>query len=123
MNKFNKYLEAAGIPKIVIIPKERWPRGKKDPTQWSQKEKEIQVRSDYDIDNDPAGWIEHEKVHARMPNQDTSNYPDNEVEKQAYSAQFKYLRSHGYSFDKIFSIKTMEHKKEYKDKLKKWWPE
>ena len=109
--------------KIRIVPCVGWTYEKNQPTQYSYDDKEIQVRSDYDIENDPAGWLVHEKIHALYPRIEIEEYPDNPLEEIAFSEQFEYLKNKGYTFEEIFSIPTMETMLQYKDILKKWWKE
>ena len=111
---------------VVKIPKDQWQRGKIDPTQWSSENKQIQVRDDYDDVNDPAGWMEHERIHQELDNNpehkdDGLDYPSNNTEMKAYVKQFKFLKNKGYQFEDIFKIPTMEHKIDHKDILKKYW--
>lgn len=107
---------------IKIISKYEWSVGKIDPTEYNNDYKLIHVRSDYDYENDPAGWIEHEKGHADWKGSlDFSEYPDNPIEWQAFGRQFKYLKSKGFDFEGIFEIPTMEHKVQFKDFLRKVW--
>jgi hypothetical protein len=110
---------------IQIIPVTSWQRGKVDPTEYDATTDTIRVRGDYDVNNDPAGWMVHEKVHATLAaagqQNNSGNYPDNPIEERAYKTQFNYLKSLGHTFDDIFQIPTMEHKAPYRNIFAKWW--
>jgi hypothetical protein len=110
---------------VQVIPVTSWQRGKIDPTEYDITTDTIRVRGDYDVNNDPAGWMVHEKVHATLAaagqQNNSGNYPDNPIEERAYKTQFNYLKSLGHTFDDIFQIPTMEHKAVYKNIFAKWW--
>ena len=50
--------------KIERIDYTQWK--KEDPTEYDISKDTIRVRSTYDIDNDPEGWIVHERIHAYL---------------------------------------------------------
>lgn len=76
-----------------------WDPQKNDPTTFCPESKTILVRSDYDVQSDPHGWIVHEKIHAYLASinfKDNYNvplvvYPNNDAERYAYTWQFVYL--------------------------------
>lgn len=90
-----------------------WDSRKLDPTFYDIDSKKIYVRPDYDIANDPDGWIVHERIHAYLASihfEDNYNpplvvYPFNDVEKYAYTWQFVYLLETG-RIESISDIKT-----------------
>jgi len=104
----------------IVVDDSTFPPQKIDPTQYDAENDIILVKSSYDTVKDPAGWMVHEKVHAKLRNtpDDGKQYPSNSIERAAYTEQFKYLKQKGYTFDQIFTIPTMEHKKRYYNILK-----
>lgn len=84
-------------PTIKIIDFTQWK--KEDPTEYDESTDTIFVRSTYDIENDPEGWLVHERIHAYLASikfEDNYNpplieYPFNNVERHAYTWQFVYL--------------------------------
>ncbi|MBR5412096.1 MAG: hypothetical protein IK114_03505 [Fibrobacter sp.] len=72
---------------------------KLDPTEYDVKTDSINVRSNYDVQKDPDGWIVHEKIHAYLASvhfEDNYNpplveYPFNDVERYAFTWQFVFL--------------------------------
>jgi hypothetical protein len=109
--------------KTIIVPKEKWPKGKEDPTQYSSDKHAIMVRKDYDIKADPAGWMVHERVHASGNIKDDNKpYPENAVERAAYTKQFEHLIKKGYkTLADILKIKTVEHKADHATVLTKYF--
>lgn len=107
----------------IVVDDSTFPPQKIDPTQYDAENDIILVKSSYDTVKDPAGWMVHEKVHAKLRNtpDDGKQYPSNSIERAAYTEQFKYLKQKGYTFDQIFTIPTMEHKKRYYNILKNYW--
>ena len=83
--------------------------GKIDPTQYDKDTNTIIVKSDYDIKNDPEGWMQHEKMHhllnLKNVKDDGKIYPKNNIEKFAYISQFKLLKKRGHSLKDITNIK------------------
>lgn len=101
---------------VIIKKKAEWPKDKEDPAEFCE-EGYVFVREDYDYENDPDGWIIHEKCHynlSKMEDKELYNYmkkgtyPANMVEQFAYTAQFRYLIRKG-------KVKTV-------DDLKKLFP-
>ena len=89
---------------IIIIDIKDWCPGKSDHTEFSYSDNVIRVRSDYDWVIDPHKWIVHERVHKKLLDfgvDDTSNYPNNVVEKFAFITQFKALRKDGYNLPEV----------------------
>ena len=84
-------------PTIKTIDFTQWK--KEDPTEYDESTDTIFVRSTYDIENDPEGWLVHERIHAYLASikfEDNYNpplieYPFNNVERHAYTWQFVYL--------------------------------
>jgi len=82
---------------------------KEDPTEYDISKDVIRVRSTYDIENDPEGWIVHERIHSYLAsinfndnyNPPLIEYPLNDVERHAFTWQFVYLLETG-------RIKTLE---------------
>jgi hypothetical protein len=124
---WKKYLVTnENVGNIKIIDVREWPEGKIDPTEYSPTTDTIHIRSDYGMD-DPAGWIVHEKVHAankKLP-QWSDDYPNNQIERLAYVAQFKYLISEKgcQTLDDVFKIPTMGHKAQYRNILQRYFDE
>jgi len=104
----------------IVVDDSTFPPQKIDPTQYDAENDIILVKSSYDTVKDPAGWMVHEKVHAKLKDtpDDGKRYPTNSIEKAAYTTQFQYLKQKGYTFDQIFTIPTMEHKRQYYNILK-----
>ena len=75
----------------------RWK--KEDPTEYDKLTDTISVRSTYDIENDPEGWIVHERIRAYLTSikfeDDNKSYPFNDVERHAFTWQFVYLLETG----------------------------
>lgn len=89
--------------KIEKIDFTQW--RKKDPTEYDESTDTIFVRSTYDIENDPEGWIVHEQIHAYLASikfeDNNKSYPFNDVERHAFTWQFVYLLETG-------RVKTIE---------------
>lgn len=72
---------------------------KQDPTEFDAKSNTIRVRSNYDVELDSCGWLVHERIRALLHdagfvddyNPPLIQYPDNAVERMAYTWQFVYL--------------------------------
>jgi len=81
---------------------------KEDPTEYDISKDVIRVRSTYDIDNDPEGWIVHERIHAYLASikfeDNNKTYPFNDVERHAFTWQFVYLLETG----RVKSIDNIE---------------
>ena len=107
---------------IHVIKKEDWPKGKSDPTEYSSREKIVRVREDYDYKKDMVGWMRHELIHYLLEKKgfkdDGRTYPNNAVEREAYSHQFRYLKAMGYK--DIRSVPGLG-KDKYIQILKKYW--
>ena len=85
-------------PLIKIIDVTQWK--KEDPTEYDGLADTIFVRSTYDIENDPEGWLVHERIHAYLASinfeDNDKSYPFNNVERHAYTWQFVYLLELGW---------------------------
>lgn len=107
--------------RIVVVLKGDWPAGKLDPTEYDDASQTIRVSSDYDYISDPTGWMRHEVQHHKLIvcnfRDDEYEYPYNAVEKQAYTEQFKYLRSKGVDN----WLQLMPNKAQYVKILMKYW--
>ena len=92
--------------KIERIDYTQWK--KEDPTEYDISKDKIRVRSTYDIDNDPEGWIVHERIHAYLASikfeDNNKTYPFNDVERHAFTWQFVYLLETG----RVKSIDNIE---------------
>lgn len=92
--------------KIERIDYTQWK--KEDPTEYDISKDTIRVRSTYDIDNDPEGWIVHERIHAYLASikfeDNNKTYPFNDVERHAFTWQFVYLLETG----RVKSIDNIE---------------
>ena len=79
--------------KIERIDYTQWK--KEDPTEYDISKDSVRVRSTYDIENDPEGWIVHERIHAYLASikfeDNDKTYPFNDVERHAFTWQFVYL--------------------------------
>ena len=108
---------------FVVIPKEKWAEGKKDPTEFDGDNSVVRVRSDYDYIKDPINWMRHELIHYMMHKKgikdDGKDYPMNNTEVRAYTYQFKEFKKQG--------VKSLEDiidkmgKRHHEQILKKYW--
>lgn len=110
---------------IVIIPRNQWPEGKNDPTEYSSEDKVVRVRDDYDYKSDPHGWMRHELMHylqnIKGVEDDQKPYPQNKIERAAYMHQFKYLQNKGHK--DIGSTLDLIGKRHHEKILSKYWNE
>jgi hypothetical protein len=103
--------------------------GKSDPTQYDYQTNTILVKSSYDVETDPEGWIVHESIHHKLKDvkDDGKPYPTNNIEKEAYMAQFKVLSERGHFLYEIkdvniFPTLSLKFKnEEYVKTLEKYW--
>jgi len=107
--------------------------GKSDPTQYDKETNTILIKSSMKnkIKSDPEGWMVHEYKHAELRNikDDGKEYPTNNIEREAYKAQFKYLKGKGFKFEDLFdnnkfptlSLKLTKYNGEYEPILRKYW--
>lgn len=121
------------LKETKIIVKDDAFEGKTDPTQYSYDDKVIQVKSTYDYKNDPEGWIVHEEKHAELDRKnvkdDGKDYPTNNIEREAYIAQFKALKKRGMIYKDLFDkkkfptlfIKLTKHNGSFESILRKYW--
>ena len=132
MNSIDSFLnEKLQIrPKIVVDTKSF--EGKTDPTQYSAETHTILVKPTYNMKTDPEGWIVHESEHAKLNIKDDNKpYPENSVERVAYTAQFKFLKATNKAvvFNDLkdskkfptLSLKFTKYGGEWEPVLKKYW--
>jgi hypothetical protein len=108
---------------FVIIPKEKWPERKNDPTEYDSEHSVVRVRSDYDYKKDPINWMKHELIHylyhKKGIKDDEKEYPENNTEAAAYKHQFKTFKKQG--IKNIEDIIDKLGKKHHLEILKKYW--
>jgi len=119
------------MPKVVVNDASF--EGKTDPTQYSNEDGVIYVKSSYDTKEDPEGWMVHEYKHSEMRNvpDDGKEYPTNNIESEAYKAQFKFLAGRGKTLQDIqdpkqfptLAPKFTKYNGEYAPILIKYWNE
>lgn len=103
--------------------------GKTDPTQYSHDSHEILVKSTYDTEKDPEGWMAHEYKHSEADRFGVKSngepYPCDNIESRAYREQFRLLWFRGFSFEDLkdrnrFPTLSLKIGK-YEKILKKYW--
>lgn len=96
-------------PDVVV---KKLPEGKLCPTQYNSETKRVEVDPSYGLNNgDPCEWIYHEYVHHYVETncrhykkeEDTAEYPTNQIEKTAYTSQFVRLQEKLITLEKIFT--------------------
>jgi len=116
---------------IVIVDTKSF-EGKSDPTQYDAENHIILVKPTYNVKLDPEGWMVHEYEHGKLSVKDDGKpYPENAVERVAYTVQFKFLKStkKAERFEDLknskkfptLSLKITKHGGEYEPILKKYW--
>ena len=132
MNSIDSFLnEKLQIkPKIVVDTKSF--EGKSDPTQYDAKNHTILVKPTYNVKSDPEGWMVHEYEHGKLNVKDDDKpYPQNAVERAAYVAQFKFLKTtkKAERFEDLknpkkfptLNLKFTKYGGEWEPILKKYW--
>lgn len=93
---------------IVIVPDDMWVKGSQ-PSESHAGRRAILMREGYYHDpkierQDESAWMTHELAHLQQSldrgldeyeKEQSAGYPDNQVERHAFSRQFEYLRSKG----------------------------
>lgn len=121
---------------IEIIIFNQW-GSKWDPTEYDYLTKTIKIRGDYYKSmkkSDPIThhWICHEYAHHLMHikygdeyiAKNSSNYPDNSIERYAFAYQFDYLIKNKTCLlldDLFIKDPFFRHKKIYKNNLEYYW--
>jgi len=122
MKSFKEYIKESA-PRIVVDDSTF--EGKTDPTQYSDDDNVIYVKSTYDVKNDPEAWIVHELIHGKRIPDDGAEYPYNKVERIAYTEQFTELIKRGFTFEDISDMSkfpTLSIKvKKFPTVLYKYW--
>lgn len=121
---------------IQIVNKTQW-GNKWDPTEYDYFSKTIRIREDYHKNmkkSDPLThhWISHEYAHHLIfikygedyINNNSDNYPDNNIERVAFAYQFNYLIKNKSCLlldDLFIKDPFFRHKKMYKNNLDYFW--
>jgi len=111
---------------IAVVPDDLWIKGSQ-PSESSAENDLIMFKESYFRGNDNIGWMTHELTHclryknaAKDYNQDLSTfafddlksdfaYPNNKVEKTAFSRQFEYLKGQGKTREEILGMISKEY--------------
>ncbi len=102
---------------IVVVPDELWIKGIQ-PSESIAERNLVLFKESYFDGLDSLAWLIHELGHVQSFRQlkhegykkvIRSNYPDNEVERRAFSQQFAYLRKKGLSEEEILSYLSRDY--------------
>ncbi|MCX6779280.1 MAG: hypothetical protein NTU97_03555 [Candidatus Magasanikbacteria bacterium] len=105
---------------IGVVPDELWIKGSQ-PSESMVEKGLILIKKSYFDQSDDLAWMSHELGHYQAFVATTtelyeqavrSSYPDNEVERHAFSKQFAYLQKKGLKKDEILAALSGEYNEE-----------
>lgn len=106
--------------KIGIVPEKNWHKGSQ-PSESDAKRGIILFNEEYFKEKDTVAWLTHELAHCARNNrkpeayqedsitkfyndiEENNTYPNNKVEKEAFTKQFQYLKNSGLAKEDIIT--------------------